>query len=97
MAVSTKRFTLTTSAYQDISEGNAVCSLRIPLISQRNNSVRIALGTSLPSPNATDYDTFAAPDTPREEFQVHFLELTSADRVYARAEAGSVIVAVYRK
>ncbi len=101
MAVSTAVFTLTTGAYQDISEGAASCAFRVPLRGHRDNAVRVILGTSLPSAGATNYDLFTAPEKNEEERVVQFAEFGAADRVYVRLDAepvkAPVLLAVYRK
>ncbi len=101
MAASTKRFTLTSAAYQDISEGSAAIAFRLTYRArQETMRVRIALATSLPSASTTDYDLFEAPPTGSvsDEKNVYFSELDSTNRVYARAasEEATVSLPVYR-
>lgn len=96
MAASTKAFTLTTAAYQDISEGAENCAFRLRVKSQRDNSIRIILSTSLPSANDEDYDVFIAPNDVPDTTDVSFTGLASSDRVYARADSATTSITVYR-
>src|SRR5262245_50982932 len=99
MAVSTKKFTLSSSEYQDISEGMANCLFRLPFRSPKNNPVRVVLGTTLPTADTDHFDRFDPPENAREERQVSFSELDTTDRVYVRRgnDSGTVELTVYRK
>ena len=97
MAVSTVAFSLTSAAYVDVSGGYEACSFRLPLVSQRNNVIRVHLGTSLPGVDTTHFDVYEAPASSAEERQIHFTELAETDRVYVRAVSGTVSLTVYRK
>jgi len=97
MAVSTVAFSLTSAAYVDVSGGYEACSFRLPLVSQRNNVIRVHLGTSLPAADTDDFDEFMAPQEEHEERQIHFYQLATTDRVYVRAARANVTLRVYRK
>lgn len=88
---------LTTSAYQDISEGAADCAFRLPVNSQNDNVVRVALGTSLPAADTTDYDLYIGPNNGGDAMHVSFTALAPTDRVYARSDKVSYKLVVYRK
>jgi hypothetical protein len=102
MAASTKQFTLTSSAYQDLSEGAANCAFRVPFHRQRSNAIRVVLGQSLPAVNSTTYDTIdtnnfsVGPNESPQEFPLSFNNLAPTDRVYARADSSNVSFTVYR-
>jgi hypothetical protein len=97
MAVNMAAFTLTSAAYQDISGGYEKCTFRIPMVSQRNNVIRVHLGVSLPSVDTEAYDEFMAPQKLEDEWQLHFTELSSTDRLFVRAARDSVSLKAYRK
>jgi hypothetical protein len=96
MPVSTRTFALTPAAYQDVSEGNDKCSFRLPFIGQKNNSIRVHLGTTLPDVNTADHDEYKPPGQAGEEVHIHFTELTAGGRVYVRATRDNVTLRVYR-
>lgn len=100
MAVSTKAFTLTTGAYQDISEGNEIISFLIK--NPRDSAVRIHLGTSLPAAETANYETFLPPPDIAQSRNVDpttvaFSELSVTDLCYARADSANITIAVFRK
>jgi hypothetical protein len=97
MAVNTRAFSLTSAAYQDVSGGHEVCSFRLPWRGQKDNVIRVYLGTSLPDPDTDDYDEFSAPQSDEDELHLHYTELVSMGRVYVRAARAPVRLVAYRK
>jgi uncharacterized protein YqjF (DUF2071 family) len=97
MALSLVAFSLTSAAYTDVSEGFAFCAFRLPFISQKNNVIRVHLGTSLPTAETIHFDEYlptqsaSAPDR-----ALYFNELSSTNRVYVRAAREALTLKVYR-
>lgn len=97
MAFSTKRFDLSPSAYQDISEGASDVTLRLGEWSRGGKAaVRVYLGTSLPAFDTDNYDLYT-PGTAPIPVDIPFAALASTDRVYARGDREVVRIVAYRK
>lgn len=102
MAASTVNFTLTTAAYQDVSQGAGFCWFRLRFDRQLKNAVRFHLGTSLPAADTINYELFdpaynpVGPEEKGEHLWIDVNNLASTDRVYLRADVGSFGVAVHR-
>jgi hypothetical protein len=97
MAVSVVTFALTSAAYQDVSGGFGSCAFRLPFASQKNNIIRVHLGTSLPAAETANFDEYMAPQSEAEERQLHFYDMEATDRVYVRASRQPCSISVYRK
>jgi hypothetical protein len=97
MAISSKRFTLSTAVYQDVSEGAESCGIYLQLVSQKNNGVRLVLGTALPAVDSVHYQAFRAPQNSAEELFIDLQDLEATDRVYLRAENNFADITVLRK
>lgn len=98
MAENTVAFTLTPSAYQDVSGGYDICSFRLNFASGRDNVIRVCLSDTLPDPDTENYDQFMAPQTVEDEWQMHFTG-RAVSRVYLRANSASahpLRIVVYR-
>lgn len=101
MAASTKRFTLTSATYVDVSEGATLVFGTLEFDRQRYRAVRIALGTSLPSVGTTHYQGIdpgvfqVANENYSQEVPFKF-EIGAGDAVYMRAESESFDVVVHR-
>lgn len=101
MAALTDRIALTSSAYRDVSAGAANCAFVVWFDPQNRSAVRVILGTSLPSPEATNYDLIdpanvrVGADIKSESIMMRFNRLQSTDRVYVRADSQSLGITVY--
>jgi hypothetical protein len=103
MAATTKSFTLTTSAYQDVSEGAGEVWFEVPFNRNQVNDIRVVLASSLPAAGSTEYylaktaRAVAAVDLP-EDKSMHFSYLAYTDRVYLRSDVqSSLAITVFRK
>lgn len=101
MAASTKRFTLTANAYQDVSEGATKVWFTLDFLKTTYNAVRLALGTSLPSAGTTHYQLIDPTRFPvgNENYPQELptqIEIGAGDTVYLRADADSCEVVVHR-
>lgn len=88
MAASTKRFTLTNSAYQDVSEGASEIWFLIPFERNQVNDVRLVIAQSLPSSGTSNYFRVSpnynpvGPNDLPQDFTVSIARLSASDRVY---------------
>lgn len=95
MAASTKSFTLTGTAYVDISEGAARLDTIVPFLRQQSTGVRFHIGQSLPASDTTNYQLILPLNAPlgpgeaQKDVPVHFEGLASTDRVYARVNTST--------
>jgi hypothetical protein len=107
MAASTKRFTLTDTAYVDVSEGATLVWFVVDFDRQRYNAIRLTLGSDPPAlnPPAADTPHYQAIDPGRfqvgandysQEVPVR-IELGEGDRVFVRAERDSCELVVHRR
>lgn len=98
MATSMKVFRIDETAYQNISEGNAQCSFRMPYRSQRDNALRIVIASTLPPASFADFDLFYAPEARLDERVITLADLDKNVyvRLHSESSKGYVPMAVYR-
>lgn len=102
MSASTRRFTLTTLAYTDVSEGASLVHFTVDFDRPRYTAIRLALGTAAPAADTVHYQAIdpgrfqVGGDNYSQEVPVRF-ELDDGDRVYARAEGDTVELVVHRQ
>jgi hypothetical protein len=102
MAASTKRFTLTSASYADVSEGATLVWFVLDFDRQRHNAVRLALGQSPPAAATVHYQSVnpgrfqVGSDDYSQEVPVR-IEIGADDRVYVRAEREDVELVVHRR
>lgn len=100
MAGVTEAFTLTPSAYQDVSEGASEVWFEVPFNRNTAQDVRMVLAASLPSAGTNDYVLIShanpiGPDNKPESIPVSLSGLDA--RVYLRTDtAASLVIRVMR-
>lgn len=95
-------FSLTSSAYQDVSVGFGSVWFILPFQRHKVNAVRLAVGQSLPSAGTANYlllnpnvNEVGSSNIP-QDIEIDLKGLASTDRVYLRADSIDVSLPVLR-
>jgi hypothetical protein len=102
VSASTRRFTLTSTSYVDVSEGATLVWFTLDFDRNRYNAIRLALGQSLPAAGTVDYQSIdpgrfqVGQNDYSQEVPVR-IEIGASDRVYIRAEREDVELVVHRR